>query len=248
MENITEEMKENLGNILLKDTGLFDTSDNFYPVLRKAGINTVAQILDDDLVFQALLHCREVNRQQIRFLVSMVKCKYLGETLPNIDYLSKKFNLNAFDEDKYNQYFIFEDGEKVHLWNFFSSSKTATCAKYEYHQFCIKKRSEYPDDKAPFIDFVRFLLSTYDHDNRKYTFNGGYEIVKTYVDAYDGIKSTNSKTELELKNIQNEQILFLQRHLKDLTKMRNELDGQILKIQSKIEQLSNNYDKGGIKR
>lgn len=238
MERLSDQLNKELNNVLLKDTGFYDTSDNFYTILRNAGIVTVADLLNNDKLADALSHCRDANKKQIYFLVSMIEYKYLGKELSNVKYLSNNFKLNSFDEDGYCHYFEFENGEKVDFWDFFASSKAVRFANLKFHVFVARNKKNYPDGKAPLIDYMRFLSESLKSSNKKSTFNNGYEIVQAYINSYDGVKNVSNES-----NNYKEELISLKKQLKELTGVRNDLDSKITKLQFRIEQISEESNK-----
>ena len=244
MEKLDEIMKDKLSQILIEDTelGNFEcgAKPNFCEILKNKGIVSLLQLFDDKLISKKFANLNHDSKEELEFLISIMKTKYLDEPLPYGEYLSKKIDLNnKFSVDDYCHYFSFEDGEKVYIFDMFVFHNLCKKAYWEYTRFIRKNKDKYPDGKAPFIDYLRALLNSYGLCDKKNEKDNTYRIVQTYIDYYDKDNIDDIKLQADYKN----QLIFLRKQLEYCKKMRDDFDAQVFDLENQVAILSSKMKK-----
>lgn len=81
--------KENLDNILLKDTIYYNSESSYVGTLKKHNINSVYELLNNTILD---LRFRYETKIQLLALINMLKYKYLKTPLINLDLMDKEID------------------------------------------------------------------------------------------------------------------------------------------------------------
>ena len=133
MESINFEQTE------LKNTGVLYTNEQskFYHAFKQLNISTVGQLLNDNLMHEAMQHFMKENRIILRTFIEYLKFKYLGVHFQNNDILDKKIIISK-PNLHYNLGDLFDD---------FSSIGLISGYVHDAHEILDEKIKELNDDR-----------------------------------------------------------------------------------------------------
>ncbi len=84
MENI------DFSKAMIRNSEFYNGEAAYVGFFKKNGIVTLEQLLDEKLMSSVLKDCRTFTKVQIELLISLIKFKYFGISLPNSPLLSKR--------------------------------------------------------------------------------------------------------------------------------------------------------------
>ena len=86
--------KQDLSKLLIKDSEYYNPNSTYVNMLKRNNIETINQLLTDNFWNIYWKKCQGDTRLQLTGLISMLKYKYLGETLLLDEFLDKYIDLD----------------------------------------------------------------------------------------------------------------------------------------------------------
>lgn len=207
--------KQDFSNVNLIDVGFGTYSYwSFYNKFLKLGINTVAQILDDELMDDVIRHTRKQEiRDEIRGFIDLIKSEFIGKELtitPLLDEPASKLIIRSNQDNPVN---FGRMGFRI-----CSSPNEIAQLEHMYYRYL----RAYPENNtnAKIIDVFRYAF-----DNM--TINDElYKKIKIMINSYDHVIDNNVSLEI------------LKHDVEELKKERSELDKKIRHLEEQIVAIS----------
>lgn len=225
--------KQDLSKLLIKDSEYYNPNSTYVNMLKRNNIVTINQLLTDNFWNIYWKKCQGDTRLQLTGLISMLKYKYLGETLLLDEFLDKYIDL---DRSIRNTICIKSNTKNEYIYY----DKTFGCRTYEILFLNIEFikylesigiyniNESFNEDIVKLIDFFKWILLNEGDDRFKYLI----PYARTYVESYE------QHHICENNNL--DAINYLKGQLHSLLKIRKDLNEQIIQIQNQIESLSYN--------
>lgn len=223
--------KLDLGQIELKNSGLYNSNYAFSQAFKKHNITLVSQVLDEDLMNEVMLHCQSNTRKSLMGFISLVKYKFFK--IPIVHSVSlDKLCSNHWLNELYSMGFCTNDIERINRYLEIYKSNI----QIDINNLKKFKLIEVLKGVLPFCSDRLGL------------------IIKINLENYEQNKIANQETKTETStevsrniNSQNSDVIkLLKAQVTNLISMRNNIDTQIENLQQKIEELTDS--KGGIKK
>ena len=211
---------KDFSNLKLTDIG-FGTFSYwcFYNKFLKLGINTVAQVLDDELMDYVLSHTKKQGiRDEIRGFIDLVKCEFLGKELTTTPLLNEPASKLIIDSDHDNPVNFGRMGFRICSHPHEKFQLGALYSSYLYSD-------DEKDENPKIIDVFRYNLERLSPDNEL------YKKLKIMVNSYDHVIDHNVSLEI------------LKRDVEELKLERSKLDEKIKNLEEQIAAI-----RGGLTR
>ncbi len=232
--------KQDLSKILIEDSEYYISNAPYAAFLKRHNMKTIDQIINGNFRNCSFdghkMHAHTAS--SLRVFIGLLRHKYFGEPLLVDAYLDKTIDLekSAAWGDENDRIFITESigpTDFIKLFSFFGSSRGIIA----YNRFIAKMNSQNKADKllhneVKIIDFF-IWASTDENEDRFFD-----SFAKTYIEAY--------KQNTEVKEENSDTIKYLKSEIEKLLKMKDDIEGQILELQQKVDELSDIQSKGGI--
>ena len=226
--------KQDLSKLLIKDSEYYDSNCAYNGVLKKKGITTIDQLLNDDVVASIMSQCQRNTRLQLLGFISMLKYKYANEPLCNEALLDKEI---MFISDMSNALVLRNGTQRINvdIMNLLGCPRgTSHIILGEFYR--IKNNPQlckvaFPNDNFKLIDFLKWILTI-----DKTYFKKVHPFINTYIEAHEKINVEDMNDEL---------VNSLKFELQNLLQKKEKLD---LQIQNKKKTLSEIELNGGFKK
>ena len=238
--------RENLDNIMLKDTIYYNNESSYVSTLKKHNITTVSELLNNNILD---LRFRYETKIQLLALINMLKYKYLKNPLPNLDLMDNEIDfkwlketnslnhsLTLIDKDLRYEYQKSKDKykeEDVSLPDIpdiiLLPTELFGCNSNTSNEIMEKFRTDFRKGKfaknTKLIDFIKWSL-TIEYSN---SIDKVHLYAKEYIKAYEQKRNKVSNKE---------KIDILKLKLYKLLKEKEYLDKEIEIITAEINNLS----------
>lgn len=240
--NLDADIKSIYDNICLKETKIYNSNNILYGVFKSKGINTIGQILDDELMCNAKKHTRAADDiDRLTIFIDIIKNQYLGIPLPQVAKFDEKIDKNIINfsfqygyRARYNDVSLeeFDFLNKCYVLGFneYKDFPDETKKKFVIISKCISSTLEfayhkgYLNENSTYIDFFEFLLSK---NNTWYNINDlSKAILNIYINEYKKQKNFDLNDTEKLEKMKEE--------LGKLIESRDSLDKQISEITKSI--------------
>lgn len=213
-------MDKDFSKLKLTDIGFGTFSYwSFYNKFLKLGINTVEQVLDDELMDYVLSHTQKKGiRDEIRGFIDLVKCEFLGKELTTTSLLDEPASKLIVDSDHDNPVNFGRMGFRI-------CSHPDEKLKLSLLYYNYLHSHDEKDENPKIIDVFRYNLERVSSDNEL------YKKLKIMVNSYDRVIDRSVSLEI------------LKRDVEQLKLERSKLDEKIKNLEEQIAAI-----KGGITR
>ena len=240
--------RQDLSQILLKDTDCYYKYSIYCGFLKRNNINTVEQLVAADFEGNTFNgHKLQKNTaSRLRSFVTLLKHEYLGEPLLYDAYLDKEIDIDRSRSGPLGVAFQFAEPTardyEVKVADFFGCDYCfpSTCVE-KFLREKVAERNErvskhLPQEPVKVIDFFNWVVTKED-EFEKYV-----PASKMYIEEYE-----KKHTPVTRENESNS-LVSLRGQLTTLLRSRKALDEQIDAIQKQIDSMCNDDTKGGVLR
>jgi len=239
--------KLDLEKITLKETGLFNSAYAFCSLFRNNNITTVAQVLDEQKMFELSTRCNGETRRQLSGFIALLKFKYLNipiakDKILNLvikfdsSILGDTFGLTdkSYEPEFFGKYNIIDNIGMLSNLGFSRKDYILMSERLKIYG----KANGLPRN-IKFIDFLKEYV--------KYCDERTAEIINLLLASCENTKVNEERSEVSSKEESTDisTISVLKDQLANLMTMRDNLDSQISFLQQKIGELTNNVSKEG---
>ncbi len=217
--------------ISLKETGIYSTYDRFYATFRNRKISTVADILNDELMYDILRKVSIKTRKELECFISLIKYKYQGIPIVGDSFLEHPLSFQIKSSG------FIEIPELDSLgFNTSKNGRLRYLIDYAFKNNMINPKTTFINCFKLFTSDERIMnalnsLSVKEENTRFLA------IIQIYVEYYE---EKQKLTGDEVNTIR-----ILKSQLMGLINMRDTLDSEITKLETETNELMN---KGEIRK
>lgn len=225
--------EQDLSKILLTDSEFYVGRALYAQFLKRHNITTVEELLNGKLERLSFNGHMMKGRTfgSLSSFIRLLKHKYCDGPLLVDSYLENSIDMEKTRMSSHGIIYL-KDSSDVNIVSFFGSD-ISDLAFSKFIEQCRdknekRKNENLPEDEVKIIDFFKWI--------EKQEITGLMPFAKVYIEAYE---KNNKLSEVDASTM-----AFLKGQLESLIKMKSDIDGQIIELQQKIEEISNS--KGGM--